>query len=108
MVMEISGNNNRPPQGPLESTRSQTSATPGNTARGGAASRPTGGTDQFDKSDQVLQLQALQAEIANLPVVDVQRVQEVQQTLATGAFEFHAGQVADKLLTFEAGFSRPG
>lgn len=106
--MEISGSNNRPPQGPLESTKSPTSATLGSTARGSTASKTSGGTDQFEKSDQAAQLQALQAEIAHLPVVDTQRVQDVQQTLATGAFQIEPGQVADKLLAFEAGLGQQG
>ena len=40
---------------------------------------------------------------ANLPIVDTQRVQDVQRTLATGAFRIEPAQVADRLLTFEAG-----
>lgn len=108
MGMEISGNNNRPGPGPLGSTKSQPSATQGSTTRGSAASKSTGGADQFEKSDQAAQLQALQAEIADLPVVDAQRVQDVQQTIATGAFQIQPIQVADRLLTFEAGLSGKG
>ncbi len=62
---------------------------------------------ELNLSDQAAQLQALEAEIANLPVVDTQRVQDVQRTLATGSYEIQPAQVADKVLTFEAGLGKP-
>lgn len=104
MGMEISGNNSRPPQGTVETGKSQATATQGSGARGGASAKASGGgSDQVRLSNQAAQLQALEAEIANLPIADTQRVQEVQHTIATGAFQIEPAQVADKMLTFEAG-----
>lgn len=104
MGMEISGNNSRPPQGAMETGKSQATATPSSGARGGAPARASsGGSDEVKLSNQAAQLQALEAEIANLPVVDPQRVQDVQRTIATGSFQIEPIQVADKMLTFEAG-----
>jgi negative regulator of flagellin synthesis FlgM len=104
MGIEISGNNGRPLNSAPESGKSQATA-PQNTATRTASSGKSAstGSDQLQLSNQAAQLQALEAEIANLPVVDTQRVQDVQQTIATGAFQIEPAQVADKLLSFEAG-----
>lgn len=104
MGIEISGNG-RPPHEAVEAAKSQATVPGGKQTGGGAASKGAGG-DQVRLSDQAAQLQALEASIANLPVVDTQRVQDVQRTLATGAFQIEPAQVADKLLTFEAGLGR--
>jgi negative regulator of flagellin synthesis FlgM len=103
MGMEINSNNGRPPQEAADAAKSQatTQARPQG-AGGGAKTASTGG-DQLQLSNQAAQLKALEAEIANLPVVDTQRVQDVQRTIATGSFEIQPAQVADKVLTFEAG-----
>lgn len=104
MGIEINGSGGRPPHEAVEAAKSQTAAPTGNQARtGGPAKGTAGGADQLQLSNQAAQLQALEAQIANLPVVDTQRVQDVQRTLATGAFQVQPAQVADKLLTFEAG-----
>jgi len=104
MGIEISGNNGRPAHEATEAGKSQAAAPAGKQARaGGATAGTTGGSDKLNLSNQAAQLQALEAQIANLPIVDTQRVQDVQRTLATGAFRIEPAQVADKLLTFEAG-----
>jgi len=103
MGIEIGGNNSRPSPGALESGKSQATAQ-GSSARGGAPARSSsGGSDEVKLSNQAAQMQALEAEIANLPVVDTQRVQDVQRTIATGSFQIEPAEVADKMLTFEAG-----
>ena len=71
---------------------------------GSVAGRSTA-TDQVSLTAQASQLQALESQIATLPVVDTQRVQDVQRTLATGSFQMEPLQVADKVLSFEAGLS---
>jgi len=108
MAIEISGNNRQPPQEAAGAGKSQ--ATAPNTAKpqaGAAGKGGASGADRLNLSDQAAQLQALEAEIANLPVVDTQRVQDVQRTLATGSYEIRPAQVADKVLTFEAGLGKP-
>lgn len=106
MGIEIRGNSGRPPQEAVEAGKSQASAQAGpQRAATGAKTAATGG-DQLQLSSQAAQLQALEAEIANLPVVDTQRVQDVQRTIATGSFQVEPAQVADKLLTFEAGLGQ--
>lgn len=106
MGIEISSNSGRPSHEVVEATKAQAQQ-PNNKAAGNpagtTAKASTGNTDQLQLSNQAAQLQALEAEIANLPVVDTQRVQDVQRTMATGAFQVEPAQVADKLLTFEAG-----
>ena len=109
MGIEISGGGGRPPHEAVEAAKSQTTAPAGrqSATAGGARSTAIGG-DQLQLSNQAAQLQALEAEIANLPIVDTQRVQDVQRTLTTGSFQIEPAQVADKLLTFEAGLDRAG
>ncbi len=103
MGIEIGGSNSRPSPSALESGKSQ-ATTQASSARGGASARSSsGGSDEVKLSNQAAQMQALEAEIANLPVVDTQRVQDVQRTIATGSFQIEPAQVADKMLTFEAG-----
>ncbi len=106
MGIEISGNNGRALGGALETGKSQATAPQDTATRSTSTGKSTtAGGDQLKLSNQAAQLQALEAEIANLPVVDTQRVQDVQQTIATGSFQVEPAQVADKLLSFEAGLS---
>jgi negative regulator of flagellin synthesis FlgM len=108
MAIEISVNNRPTPQEAAGTGKSQATApTAGKTGAGTAGKGGASGADQLKLSDQAAQLQALEAEIANLPVVDTQRVQDVQRTLATGSYEIQPAQVADKVLTFEAGLGKP-
>ena len=107
MGIEISGNSGRQPSEAAEASKSQTSATQASAPRTGSSSKnPGSGADQVQLSNQAAQLQALEAEISNLPVVDTQRVQDVQRTIATGSFQIEPAEVADKLLSFEAGLSQ--
>lgn len=107
MGIEISGNSGRPPHEAVEASKSQATPQTNNHARGNAGVKPgSGNSDQVNLSNQAAQMQALEAEIANLPVVDTQRVQDVQRTLATGSFQIEPAQVADKLLSFEAGLGK--
>ncbi len=108
MAIQINGNGSRPPREAAEAGRSQaTSASNGRAQAGAATKSGASGKDQLSLSSQAAQLQALEAEIANLPVVDAQRVQDVQRTIATQSYEIQPAQVADKVLTFEAGLGRP-
>ena len=103
MGIELSGNSGRPPSEATEASKSQASTQASPQRAGGGPKTPSGGSDQLQLSNQAAQLQALEAEISNLPVVDTQRVQDVQRTLATGSFQVEPAQVADKMLSFEAG-----
>ena len=108
MAIEISTNNRQTPQEAAGTGKSQATApTAGKPGAGSAGKSGAPGADQLKLSDTAAQLQALEAEIANLPVVDTQRVQDVQRTLATGSYEIQPAQVADKVLTFEAGLGKP-
>ena len=53
--------------------------------------------------DRIIERLPDDALVAGDPVVDVHRVEDVQQTLATGNYEIRPAEVADKVLTFEAG-----
>lgn len=109
MGIEISGNSGRPSHEAAEASKSQSTAQSAAPARGGASPKPgSSGGDQVHVSNQAAQMHALEAQIANLPVVDTQRVQDVQRTLATGSFQIEPAQVADKLLSFEAGLGKAG
>jgi negative regulator of flagellin synthesis FlgM len=109
MGMEINGNSGRPPHEAVEASKSQATPQANNQTRGNAGVKPgSSNNDQVNLSNQAAQLQTLEAEIANLPVVDTQRVQDVQRTLATGSFQIEPAQVADKLLSFEAGLAEAG
>lgn len=105
MGIEISGNSARPPQEALTAANKAPATPHQGTATPAAGGARTGGSgaDQVQLSNTASQLQALEASIANLPVVDTRRVQDVQQALATGSHQVHPAEVADKLLTFEAG-----
>jgi len=108
MAIEISADNRQPPKGAAGAGKSQATAPNAGKSQAGAAGKGgASGADQLKLSDQAAQLQALEAEIANLPVIDTQRVQDVQRTLATGSYEIQPAQVADKVLTFEAGLGKP-
>jgi negative regulator of flagellin synthesis FlgM len=108
MAIEISVNNRQTPQETAGTGKSQATApTSGKPSAGTAGKGGASGADQLKLSDTAAQLQALEAEIANLPVVDTQRVQDVQRTLATGSYEIQPAQVADAVLTFEAGLGKP-
>lgn len=76
------------------------------------ASKPSAGTassaDRVSLTDETEHLRQLEQQISNLPVVNTQRVEQVQNALATGSFQIDPAQVADKLLSFEAGLSGQG
>ena len=102
MSIEINGNPGRPP---VETgNASQTTANQGNEQTAANAAR-TGSADTLSLTNKAAQLQQLEAQISALPVVDSQRVEDVQHSLATGSFEIQPAQVADKLLSFEAGLA---
>ena len=104
MTLPINGSNGRPLQETADAGKSQATAPSKGQARPSASGKGgASGADQLQLSNQAAQMQALEAEIANLPMVDVHRVEEVQQTLATGNYEIRPAEVADKVLTFEAG-----
>jgi negative regulator of flagellin synthesis FlgM len=104
MGIEISGNNGRALNSALETGKSQATSPQDTASRATSTGKSaSSGGDEIKLSNQAAQLQALEAEIANLPVVDTQRVQDVQQTIATGSFQIEPAQVADKMLSFEAG-----
>jgi len=57
-------------------------------------------------SDKAELLRNLSNEIAELPIVDSKRVEQIQRSLATGAFNIDANNIADKLLDFENSLSK--
>ena len=103
MGIEINNASGRTPQDVGESRQSTAPQNAASPARAGSAGQAGSGGDKLALSDQAAQLQALESQIANLPVVDTQRVQDVQHSMATGAFQIEPAQVADKMLSFEAG-----
>ena len=104
MGIEINNASGRTPQDVGESRQSTATRTAETSAKGARAGLGSNnGGDKVALSDQAAQMQALEAQIANLPVVDTQRVQDVQHSMATGAFQIEPAQVADKVLSFEAG-----
>lgn len=65
----------------------------------------TGGsstTDSISLTDTAARLQRLESTISELPVVDSQRVEELRSAIANGEYEVNAGNIADKMLSFEA------
>lgn len=103
MSIEINGPSNRPPLSAGETGQSGATTQGGAGATGRPSAPTSSGADTFSLTNKASQLQQLEAQIANLPVVDTQRVTEVQHALSTGTLEVNPAQVADKLLTFEAG-----
>jgi negative regulator of flagellin synthesis FlgM len=107
MGIEISANRGRPPNEAAEANKAQSTQQTAQQPRAGGGAKPgSSGGDDVKLSSQAAQLHALEAEISTLPVVDTQRVGEVQHALATGSFEIQPAQVADKMLSFEAGLGK--
>lgn len=106
MSIEINGPQGRPPVEVGDSRRTTEQA--GKESAAASPSRSGSSNDKLSLTSTAVQLKALEDQIAELPVVDTQRVQEVQRSLATGSFQIDPAQVADKLLSFEAGLSGPG
>jgi len=101
MSIEISGSGSRP-----QVEGNNASQVNGN-GKQSQADKPANrnSSDTLSLTDKASQLQALESQISNLPVVDTQRVLEVQHSLATGTYQIEPAQVADKLLSFEAGLA---
>jgi len=106
--MEINANSGRPPVDTGEASQAAKPSTAQQAADNAKSNAGQSSADTLSLTNRATQLQRLEAQIAELPVVDVQRVEDVQQSLATGSFEVHPAQVADKLLSFEAGLSDQG
>jgi negative regulator of flagellin synthesis FlgM len=108
MGIELNTTNTRALQSGVEAgSKSQASSKAGGAGGNASTAKSASSQDEVALSGQYAQLHALEAEIANLPVVDTQRVQEVQHSISTGNYEIQPAEVADKLLTFEAGLGKP-
>lgn len=106
MSMEINGAGARPPVDNAETARASEQLQ--SQARSNAsAAVPGSSSDTFSLTNKASQLQQLESQIANLPVVDTQRVQDVQHAIATNTLQSEPAEVADKLLSFEAGLAQP-
>ena len=104
MSIEINATQGRPPAD-LGDSKS-VSAKPQNTASVAVTSGSS--ADTFNLTGETEHLRQLEQQISNLPVVNTQRVEQVQHALASGSFQIDPSQVADKLLSFEAGLSEQG
>lgn len=106
MSMEINGAGARPPVDTAENARAgeRLESQGGSNA---SAAAPGSSSDTFNLTNKATQLQQLESQIATLPVVDTQRVQDVQHAIATNTLQSEPAEVADKLLTFEAGLAQP-
>lgn len=106
MASDISGIGGRPAHDAIDAARAQTGQAAQQRTAGVGPQAAASQGDQLNLSSKASQLQALEAQVANLPVVDTQRVQDVQRTVATGSYTIEPAQVADKMLTFEAGLGK--
>ena len=68
---------------------------------GGAVS-----SDSVSLTDTAARLRNIEGVLAEMPEVDNGRVAEIQRAIADGSYEIDAGKIADKLLNFEAAFSK--
>lgn len=106
MTIEISTTQGRSPAELGDST--SVGAKPQNSDTAKAAVSTASSADKVSLTGETEHLRQLEQQISSLPVVNTQRVEQVQHALASGSFQIDPAQVADKLLSFEAGLSDQG
>jgi len=63
-------------------------------------------SDRVSLTDTAERLKALEHQLAQQPEVDNQRVSNVQEAITNGNYKVDPERVADKMMSFEASFSK--
>ncbi|NVJ60379.1 MAG: flagellar biosynthesis anti-sigma factor FlgM [Gammaproteobacteria bacterium] len=63
-------------------------------------------TDSVELTGKAAQIGSLIQKMMAMPAVDYSRVEPVKEKVDNGSYEVEAERVADKMLDFEAGYSR--
>jgi len=71
--------------------------------QGGGASSAA---DSVSLTDTAARLRKLESTLSELPEVNSERVADIQRAIADGSYQINVGKIADKLLDFEAAFSK--
>lgn len=75
-----------------------------------ASSRPSGnessGRDKVSLTDTAARLKALEEQLAVQPEIDRDRVGDVQNAISNGKYKVDPERVADKMMNFEASFTK--
>lgn len=105
-VNNINGLNGQTPTRSNEGGK--VSVTRGNEAQGqgGTAKAEPASSDSVSLTDTAARLRKLESSLAQMPEVDSERVASIKQAIADGSYQVDAGNIADKLLNFEASFGK--
>ncbi|MDH5444960.1 MAG: flagellar biosynthesis anti-sigma factor FlgM [Gammaproteobacteria bacterium] len=106
MANDITGiNSSRSQQTSDRSVSSKKSDTSDTSSRS-SDSKSSSGSDKVSLTDTAARLKALEQSLANQPEIDKERVSDVQNAINQGKYKVDAGRVADKMMNFEASFSK--
>ena len=106
MANDITGiNSSRSQQTSDRSVSSKKSDTSDTSSRS-SDSKSSSGSDKVSLTDTAARLKALEQSLANQPEIDKERVSDVQSAINQGKYKVDAGRVADKMMNFEASFSK--
>lgn len=67
---------------------------------------PSAAADSVSLTDTAARLRKLEGTLSELPEVDSGRVADIQAAIADGSYQINVDKIADKLLDFEASFTK--
>jgi len=105
MANDISGiNSSRSQQTGDRSVTSKKNESTDSSSRSSAGSSP--GSDKVSLTNTAERLKALEEQLAKQPEIDSDRVSDVQNAISKGKYKVDPERVADKMMNFEASFSK--
>ena len=103
MANEISGLNSSRTQ---QSGERQVSGVSKDSKKTSEPSKSSTNSDRVSLTDTAERLKALEHQLAQQPEVDNKRVSNVQEAITNGNYKVDPERVADKMMSFEASFSK--
>lgn len=103
-INNINGVSGQQPARSGEGSRTQPGRGENVTSHSSAGQAP--GADSVSLTDTAARLRMLEGTLSASPEVDSARVADIQRAIADGSYQIDAGKIADKLLDFEAAFTR--
>ena len=106
MANDISGiNSSRSQQTGGRSVENKKSDTSDSSSKP-AVSTESAGSDKVSLTDTAARLKALEQSLARQPDIDRERISDVQNAITKGKYKVDPERVADKMMSFEASFSK--
>ncbi len=75
-------------------------------SKASSSTSDSSGRDKVSLTDTAARLKALEEQLTRQPEIDKERVTDVQDAISKGKYKVDPERVADKMMNFEASFSK--